>query len=335
MYGGISSLMQRKQFNALLAAAPLASVSRGRRAAAAPAVAAKTNPAPTFEEASAAIRAIIAHDAADPLLTPTALPRFYEHGAPVDDAIVLLHGFTNSPQQFDELARIFFARGCNVYVPRIPLHGRKDRLTEALANLTVADLQGCTQESYQLARGLGKRVTVLGLSIGGTMALWLAQTHPVDVAIPVAPFLIPIGFPRWLGMLAMHVLAILPNMYWWWDPRVKEKSLPVYAYPGFPTHALAQIVFLGGEVFALANQTAPRARESILVTNANESAVNDGVAFELFAIWKQRGAKYRQVVLSGLGKPRHDIIDPTTFPQARTLVYPKLEALVLGNPTHQ
>ena len=323
--------MQRRTFNALLAALPLAGLSRTSVVRSAPSA---FVPAPTFDEASRAIRGAIAHDAADPQLTPTALPRFYEHGESVEHAVVLLHGFTNSPQQFDELARGFFARGCNVYVPRIPLHGRKNRLTEALEKLTIDDLQGCTYESYQLARGLGKHVTVLGLSIGGTMALWLAQTQSVDLAIPIAPFLMPIGFPRWLGMMAMHALAILPNMYWWWDPRVKEKSLPVYAYPGFPTHALAQIVFLGADVFALAGKAVPAARQCILVTNANESAVNDGVAHELFAIWKQHGARYRQVVLRDLGKPRHDIIDPTTFPQARTLVYPILESLVLDTPTH-
>ena len=38
--------------------------------------------------------------------------------------------------------------------------------------------------------------------------------------------------------------------------------------------------------------------------------------------------RYRELVLDGIGR-RHDVIDPTTFPQGRTLVYPKLEALVL------
>lgn len=324
--------MLRKEFHTLLAILPFALALAPRAAYETP-FAAADEPAPTFEQAQRAVREIIAHDAADPLLTPTALPRFYEHGAPVERAVVLFHGFTNSPQQFDEFARELYARGCNVYVPRISLHGYKDRLTEALARLTIADLQSCAFEAYQLARGLGKRVAVLGLSLGGTMALWLAQTQPVDAAIPVSPFLMPIGFPRWFGMLAMHALAILPNMYWWWDPRVKEKSLPIYAYPGFPTHALAQIIFFGSQVFTLAQKDAPRARQCILVTNANESAVNDSVARELFALWKSHGAKYREIVLSGLGKPRHDIIDPTTFPLARTLVYPKLDALILDNDT--
>ena len=263
------------------------------------------------------------------MIEAVAVPRLYNHGRRVDDAVVLFHGFTNCPQQFDELARRFHTRNCNVYVPRIPLHGYKDRLTRALSDLDVASLQKSATDAYLFARGLGERVTVLGLSLGATMALWVAQTQAVDLAVAIAPFLTPIGFPRWLGDISMRALYALPDQYWWWDPRLKEKCRPPYAYPGYPTHALAECVFLGDAVFAEAGQP-PRARNCIFVSNATESAVNNGVSRELLAQWRKDGAtRYSEVVLTDLGAPRHDIIDPTTFPQARTLVYPKLEALVL------
>jgi hypothetical protein len=63
--------------------------------------------------------------------------------------------------------------------------------------------------------------------------------------------------------------------------------------------------------------------------NEHDNAVVNSVARDLLALWNSRGAGYRELVLSSVG-PRHDVIDPTTFPQGRTLVYPKLEALVLG-----
>jgi carboxylesterase len=287
-------------------------------------------PAPSFSDAVAGIRAIIARDNADETLEKAALPRLYEHGGPVENALVVFHGFTNCPQQFDELARDFYARGCNVYVPLIPRHGKKDRLTRDLQYLTVDELQASAQESYQLTRGLGKRITALGLSLGGSMTMWLAQTQPVDLAVPISPFLMPIGFPRVVGMPAMNALDALPDQYWWWDPRVKENCLPVYAYPGFPTHALAQLVFLGGVIFSVAAQSKPLFRNMTLVTNKHESAVNNNVSRRLLDTWVSDDATTTEVVLSGLGPPRHDIIDPTTFPQARTLVYPRLEAIVLA-----
>jgi carboxylesterase len=321
--------VQRSDFTKLAAAACAAGLAP-RAAAAQTAAAASNAPAPSFEGSRDGIRAVIERCRNDASLESDALPRFYEHGGAVENAVVLFHGFTNCPQQFDELAQAFYARGCNVYVPLIPFHGKKDRLTWALENLTVAVLQDASNEAYRLARGLGRRVTALGLSLGGSMALYLAQTQAIDLAVPVAPFLMPIGVPRSIGMLGMRLLNFLPDQYWWWDPRVKENCLPVYAYPGFPSHALAECIFLGNSVFDAAGTAKPLAKACTLVTNQNESAVNDNVARELLAIWTRAGAQTRQVVLSGLGPPRHDIIDPTTFPQGRTLVYPRLEEVVLG-----
>jgi carboxylesterase len=285
----------------------------------------------TYAQACEGIRALIARDAADPLLAPTALPRLYEHGAAVDNAVILFHGFTTCPQQFDELAQRFFERGCNVYVPRIPRHGHKDRLTRDLAKVTVAELQASAQDAFDFARGLGSRVSALGLSLGGSLVLRLAQTQAVDLAVPISPFLMPIAIPEAIGIPVLRLLDLWPDMYWWWDPRVKEMCLPDYAYPGFPTHGLTQCIFAGNSVVESAAKEKPLARRCTLVTNADESAVNNGVARSLFATWRRNGADYGELVLSGLGLPRHDIIDPTTFPEARTLVYPKLEALVLGN----
>jgi Alpha/beta hydrolase family len=289
-------------------------------------------PAPLAYDASVrAIRAVIAHDAADATLERDAWPRLYEHGASVENVVILFHGFTNCPQQFDLLARRFYARGCNVYVPRIPRHGLKDRLTRTLADLTIAELGQCVLDAFTYARGLGRRVSSVGLSLGGSMSLWLAQAMPIDLAVAVSPFLMPIHISRGVGTLAMHALYTIPGMYWWWDPRVKQNCLPVYAYPGFPTHALAEMTFFGDKIFDYAHMK-PLGKDCILVTNANESAVNNAVSRELFAQWNANGANYSEVVLSGLGPPRHDIIDPTTFPQGERLVYPRLEAMVLEGP---
>src|SRR5665213_2133864 len=101
--------MDRRDFTTLLGGSLLASPL----AACAPAA---TEPPPPveaarpFAESVRAIRAAIARDAADPAILPAGVPRLYEHGAPVQHAVVLYHGFTNCPQQFDELARDYHAR---------------------------------------------------------------------------------------------------------------------------------------------------------------------------------------------------------------------------------
>lgn len=319
--------LRRRNFTALLGAAAVAAALPGcsrRSEAASPPLEAPQS----YDEAVHAVRAIIARDAADATILPAALPRLYLHGKRVQHAVVLFHGFTNCPQQFDELARRFHARGCNVYVPRIPHHGLKDRLTRDLANVTVDELADFTTSAFELTRPLGTTVSALGLSLGGTMVQWLAQTQPVDLAVPIAPFLIPYPLPPSVGQPAMRLLATLPNMYFWWDFHVKERCLPHYAYPGYPTHALARLVLFGDVVFAEAERMKPSARRCVLVLSDHDNGVDNGSARHVTELWNARGANYTELLLTGLG-PRHDIIDPTTYPNGPTAVYPKLEALVL------
>jgi alpha-beta hydrolase superfamily lysophospholipase len=242
---------------------------------------------------------------------------------------VLFHGLTNCPQQFDEFARLLHARGENVYVPRLPYHGHKDRLTRAIGELTAADIEGAAADAARLARELGARVNALGISVGATMALRLAQTGGVENAIAVAPFLMVPFAPRRAGMLLMRVLAALPNRFMWWDPRIKERMLPEYAYPGFWTHCLAQCAFAGEAIFRAAAHAAPAAARGTIVINAQDPAVNNAAARELAARWKRAGAPYDLKVWDDLGK-LHDIVDPSTYPAARTRVYPRLLALLKG-----
>ena len=284
----------------------------------------------SYDAAVRAIRGLIARDAADAAILPAALPRLYLHDKPVQHAVVLFHGFTNCPQQFDELAHRFHARGCNVYVPRIPHHGLKDRLTRDLANLTVDELADFTTSAFALTRPLGATVSALGLSLGGTMVQWLAQTQPVDLAVPIAPFLIPYPLPPSVGQPAMRLLATLPDMYFWWDFHLKERCLPHYAYPGYPTQALGRLALFGDVVFAEAARAKPAARRCVLVLSDHDNGIDNGSARHMTELWNAHGAGYTELVLTGLG-PRHDIIDPTTYPNARAAVYPKLVSLVLDD----
>jgi pimeloyl-ACP methyl ester carboxylesterase len=283
---------------------------------------------PSYEEAADAIQTRIKSESANPAIRPEGVSLLFTHGRPTRSAVVLFHGFTNAPRQFEALAQAYFKAGCNVYVPRLPRHGLKDRMTTDLANLTVTEIQNAADEAYSLARGLGKAVAVVGLSLGGAMALWLTQTQPVDLTIPIAPFLMPLGYADVLVSAAAHVAYALPSFYCFWDAKLKANSLPNYAYPGYPTHAMAELVFFGNRIFKLAATSKPLAKHCTLVTNAGENAVSNEVARRLLTQWNAKGANYTELILQNLGAPRHDIIDPVTFPQGRTLVYPVLENLV-------
>jgi dienelactone hydrolase len=200
-------------------------------------------------------------------------------------------------------------------------------MTRALGEISAADIERAANGAARLGQGLGSRVAALGLSLGATMALWLAQNGGVERTVAVAPFLMVPFIPRLPGLLLMSVLQTLPNRFLWWDPKRKEQMVPNYAYPGFWTHCLAQCALTGAATFAAADRAAPAAPNCTLIINAQDPAVNNGPARELIRRWRRHGAAYELIVWDDLGRV-HDIIDPSTYPAARTLVYPRLVALL-------
>ena len=127
----------------------------------------------------------------------------------------------------------------------------------------------------------------------------------------------------------MRLLDALPNRFLWWDPRIKERMRPEYAYPGFWTHCLAQCTFASEAIFAAAARSAPAAARATIVVNPADPAVNNGVARALAARWRRAGSAYDLTEWDGLGN-LHDIIDPSTYPAGPALVYPRLAALLDG-----
>ncbi|MGD0472264.1 MAG: alpha/beta fold hydrolase [Candidatus Velthaea sp.] len=280
-----------------------------------------------FTAGVAAIEALAAADGADAAIDPRCVPYVLHHGAATERAIVLFHGFTNCPRQFSALAQQFFERGFNVYVPRLPRHGLRDKLTTELAGLTADELIACANEAVALAAPLAASISVLGLSAGATLAAWLAQTQAVDRAVVIAPFFSVVRVPAGLEPVFAGALEFVPNLELWWDPRVKQNAEPKHAYPRFSTHALAQCLQLGETVRGLAKSAAPRAARSILVLNAKDPAIDNAAAQEVCELWRSHGAPTQTYTFENLDV-RHDIIEPVTFPAAGELVYPILLQLV-------
>jgi carboxylesterase len=112
-------------------------------------------------------------------------------------AIVLLHGYNDSPQALRSPAAAFQAAGWTVHVPLLPGHGRS---LEAFAASRAGDWidagRGAVREALQRHR----RVAVGGLSLGGAIAAIVAAEQPaVQGAVLFAPFLV---HSRQLGAIA-------------------------------------------------------------------------------------------------------------------------------------
>ena len=102
-------------------------------------------------------------------------------------AVLLLHGYNDSPQSLQFMAAALHARGWSVRVPLLPGHGR--RLQDWAA--TGADeWENAARAELAALRRTHDAVAVGGLSMGGALAFMLAAEDPaVRAVVGFAPYL--------------------------------------------------------------------------------------------------------------------------------------------------
>jgi alpha-beta hydrolase superfamily lysophospholipase len=278
-----------------------------------------------LRDARARVEAIRAQERADPRIDPRSVTAWWlgEEVAPL--AVVLLHGLTNGPLQYEALAPQLAARGHAVLVPRMPFHGYRYRLTTALATLRASDLEAAALRALAIAALCGRSVAIVGISVGATLAGWLAARAALDHAVAVAPFCGLRGLPHNLFEALGVLLRAAPNRFVWWDPRRKEALLPPHAYPRFPTRALGESMLLSTTLAAPNAQA--HARRATLVLNASEPAVSNVCALRRFASLEREGVAVENVVWEGM-PPIHDLIEPRILEARTDLVYPRLIGLL-------
>lgn len=205
----------------------------------------------------------------------------------------------------------------------MPYHGLSDRLTDALVKMTAEDLAAFGDKVVDIAHGLGKKMTVMGISGSGTLVAWLAQNRAdIDFAFVIAPLLGLAFIPPVLTKLFEQVALRLPNFYLWWDPRTKAENpySIYYAYPRYPTRALVEILRLGMIVRSQSENAAPRAKNITMILNDAEPAISNAEALKLLRLWQKHK---RSSPVDGKGnlsevhfekemKLPHDIITPGT-----------------------
>ena len=112
--------------------------------------------------------------------------------------VLVLHGFTGSPQSMRPLATALAASGCAVELPLLPGHGTS---AADLMPTRWSDWSSAAHASYIDLAGRSDRVVVAGLSMGGALAIWLAQRHPEIAGIIVVNPLVDPPAPSFREML--------------------------------------------------------------------------------------------------------------------------------------
>ncbi len=284
------------------------------------------HPAMSYAEAIVLVDSLRAADS--PAIASDCRTALLTHGARTPHVVLLLHGLTNCPAQFDSLARLAFANGANVLVPRLPHHGFADHMTDELARVEARELCALTDHALDAAHGLGDTITVAGLSIGGVMAAWAGQERvDVDRAVVIAPML---GWARapgpWRTAAITRLALLLPNQFVWWDNKHKQALAgPEHVYPRFSTRSVAACMWLGGAVLDAAAHNPPAARSLVLITVGGDIAADNSTAAILARSWRTHGARelltYEFPGSLGLN---HDVVDPEQVGGNPALTYPVL-----------
>ena len=105
-------------------------------------------------------------------LMPGAEP-WSADGGPV--GVLVVHGFTGNPQSMRPLAEAFAAAGHTVSLPLLPGHGTR---VEDMLPTRWADWSAAVERAHDELAARCEAVCVAGLSMGGTLALWLASRRP-------------------------------------------------------------------------------------------------------------------------------------------------------------
>lgn len=262
-------------------------------------------------------------------MNPVSRLQLMTHQKKTERAIILVHGYTSSPQQFHQLGLQLYDAGYNVLIAPLPHHGLADRMTQEHAKLTAEELAAYTDRTVNIARGLGKQVVMMGISTGGVMTAWAAQNRSdIDLAVIISP---AFGFnkiPTFLTAAAMNIYGFLPDIFEWWNPDLKEKEPPAYSYPRYSRHALVEILRLGFAVRTDASKKPPAAKKMVFIFNANDTTINHELEKEMATIWQSYHAKLTTYEFPAALKLRHDMIDPAKSGQRTDIVYPRLMELI-------
>lgn len=125
------------------------------------------------------------------------------------NGVLVLHGFTGSPQSVRPLAEAFADAGLSVDLPLLPGHGTS---VDDMIETSWQDWFDATDSALQSLSARCDRVAVAGLSMGGTLALALAEQRPEVAGLVLVNPLVEPPAESFLEMLRQTVTEGIDRM---------------------------------------------------------------------------------------------------------------------------
>ena len=175
-------------------------------------------------------------------------------GGPV--GVLLVHGFTGSPQSLRPWGEHLAAAGLTVSLPRLPGHGTS---WQEMAMTRWEDWYAEAERALLDLRGRCDQVFVMALSMGGALSLRLAQEHPeaVDGLVLVNPSVHGEHPLLKVVPLLKHVLPSYKGV----SNDIKKPGAVELAYDRVPVRAVASLV----QLWALVRRELGQVTQPILI----------------------------------------------------------------------
>jgi carboxylesterase len=183
---------------------------------------------------------------------------------------LLIHGWTSAPQEMYDLGIHLNHQGHSVLGLRLPGHATRPA---DLNRMRWQDWVAAVQDGYSMLRNSCEQVFVMGLSLGGALALILGASHPVAGVVAMAtPYEVPPqpGL-RWLRHLITPLRPISTLLRYFPKPSVNDyKDQQAYqdhlSYSVFPIRSVPEV----GKLLELLRQQLPLIHSPALILHAVE-----------------------------------------------------------------
>jgi carboxylesterase len=163
---------------------------------------------------------------------------------------LVLHGFTGNPQSMRGLAVALAAAGFTVEMPLLPGHGTA---VEDMLDTRWKDWSQAAEQAYSDLAARTDAVVVVGLSMGGSLSVWLAEHHLDIAALSLVNPLLMAPDEDTLAILGAMIDAgdtVAPGV----GSDIALEGAVESAYPGLPLQAALSLFEGVAEVEALLGQ---------------------------------------------------------------------------------
>jgi len=198
-------------------------------------------------------------------IIPTTEPFFLPGGR---TGCLLIHGFTGTPKEMRWMGDYLNLQGYSCL--GIRLHGHATDPGDMIHSRWT-DWTACVEDGYHLLRGSTDRIFLIGLSMGGVLALLMSTRLEVAGVVGMStPYSLPREYPLWLLRIYSRFIRYAPKSKEtpgasWFDKRAYVDHV---SYPQNPIISVAELKLL----LTAMRAALPEVRKPVLLIHSRDDS---------------------------------------------------------------